>query len=287
MWCPSCMYFYDEVQNSLAVPRAPHDGVPGDRLSSLEFTHRVDAPVALHYHSQSEPRRREGAAARRLLEPCRGSATSRSSRSRGSGALHRRCPGPARPVRLGWLIRDAIGRRAPAGRDLATVYHGCQRLICGFEAEGSIAIEHYLSVFARALGIEFEDRYKTFRLCRTRNACWPSRRRADANHVEPTRAGARERRSDGCDRAERGSGRFLAAAPARRSEPSWRSGSSPSSSGARAPTRPRRSTSRCPGGRRRGPRLRRVWLAELHFQKERSFFPHRSCRAAIAGGRSA
>ena len=47
---------------------------------------------------------------------------------------------------------------------LATIYHGCQRLMCGFEAEGAIVIEHYLSVFARALGIEFEDTYKKYRL---------------------------------------------------------------------------------------------------------------------------
>jgi hypothetical protein len=38
------------------------------RLSELRFTHRVDASVALHAHAQSEPRRREGAAGRRLLE---------------------------------------------------------------------------------------------------------------------------------------------------------------------------------------------------------------------------
>src|SRR5688572_32407579 len=40
---------------------------------------------------------------------------------------------------------------------------GCQRLLCHFERERPIAIEHYLSVFARGLGIEFEDRYKKYR----------------------------------------------------------------------------------------------------------------------------
>jgi hypothetical protein len=37
-------------------------------------------------------------------------------------------------------------------------------MICGFEAEGRLTIEHYLSVFARALGIEFEDTFKKYRL---------------------------------------------------------------------------------------------------------------------------
>ena len=63
------------------------------------------------------------------------------------------------------MIRDEIDRaRAGGAAILATVYHGCQRLICGFEAEGRIGIEHYLSVFARGLGIDFEDRYKKYRL---------------------------------------------------------------------------------------------------------------------------
>src|SRR5947207_3137304 len=77
---------------------------------------------------------------------------------------------PAIPIALGqeiWdgLVRDEIERARAAGADtLACVYHGCQRMTCGFEAEGRITIEHYLSVFARALGIEFEDQFKKYRL---------------------------------------------------------------------------------------------------------------------------
>src|SRR5262249_57628944 len=60
---------------------------------------------------------------------------------------------------------DAAGRPAAGGAArLATTYHGCQRLLCGFEAGAPLAIEHYLSVFARGLGIEFEDTYKRWTL---------------------------------------------------------------------------------------------------------------------------
>jgi len=90
------------------------------------------------------------------------------------------------------LIRDEIGRARAGGAEiLATIYHGCQRLICPFEADGSIAIEHYLSVFARGLGIEFEDRFKKYRLWED-----PERVLAEstacqtANHVDPARAKA-------------------------------------------------------------------------------------------------
>ena len=54
---------------------------------------------------------------------------------------------------------------------------------------GRVVVEHYLSVFARALGIEFEDRYKKYRLWQD-----PERVLADAtpcqraNGVDPARA---------------------------------------------------------------------------------------------------
>jgi hypothetical protein len=87
-------------------------------------------------------------------------------------------------------IRAEIDRARAAGADiLATIYHGCQRLICGFEAERRIVIEHYLSIFARGLGIDFEDRYKKYRLWQD-----PERVLAEmtpcqqANGVDPARA---------------------------------------------------------------------------------------------------
>ena len=69
------------------------------------------------------------------------------------------------------------------------MYHGGQRQLCAFEAERPITIEHYLTVFARALGIEFEDTFKKYRL-------WadPDRIFADStpcqqlNGVDPARA---------------------------------------------------------------------------------------------------
>jgi hypothetical protein len=192
MWCPSCMYFYDEIQKfPWPFPVRHATEFLADRLPALEFTHRVDASVALHYHSQSEPRRREGAAARRLLEAVPGLRYVEVEPEPRFGRL---CTVDVQ-AQLGqdvWdaLIRDEIGRaRAGGAGILATVYHGCQRLICGFEAEGPLAIEHYLSVFARGLGIEFEDRYKTFRLWED-----PERVLAEttpcqqANGVDPSRA---------------------------------------------------------------------------------------------------
>jgi hypothetical protein len=192
MWCPSCIYFYDEVQKfAWPFPVRHATEFLVSRLPALTFSHRVDARVALHYHSQSEARRREGAAARRLLEAVPGLAYVPIEPEPRLGRL---CTSAVQ-AELGqatWdaMIRDEIDRaRAGGAAILATVYHGCQRLICGFEAEGRIGIEHYLSVFARGLGIDFEDRYKTYRLWQD-----PERVLAEttpcqqANRVDPGRA---------------------------------------------------------------------------------------------------
>jgi Cysteine-rich domain len=192
MWCPSCIYFYDEIQKfQWPFPVRHVTEFLVERLSELQFTHRVDARVALHSHVQSEPRRREGAAGRRLLEAVPGL---RYVPIEPESRFGRICTAAVQ-AQLGqdvWdgLIRGEIARAATGGaRILATIYHGCQRLICGFEAEGAIQVEHYLSVFARGLGIDFEDRYKKFRLWQD-----PDRVLAEmtpcqqANRVDPAQA---------------------------------------------------------------------------------------------------
>src|SRR5438128_11643640 len=69
MWCPSCIYFYDEVQQiRLPFPFRHATEFLVDQLPKLAFSCDVPARVALHAHAQSEARRREGVAARRLPE---------------------------------------------------------------------------------------------------------------------------------------------------------------------------------------------------------------------------
>src|SRR5206468_3662415 len=144
MWCPSCMFFYDEIQKfDWPFPVRHTTEFLADRLPSIEFTHRIDATVALHYHSQSEPRLREGAAGRRLLEAVPGLRLVDVGSEPRFGRL---CTVDVQ-AQLGqqvWdsLILDEIDRaRAGGAGTLATIYHGCQRLICGFEAERPRASE--------------------------------------------------------------------------------------------------------------------------------------------------
>lgn len=167
MWCPACIYFYDEVMHAAVPYRVRHTTeFLLAQLPRLTFTQRIERVVAVHAHSVGEARRREARACRELLAAVPGL---RVVPLEPEARLGRSCA-PAVPHALGhdvWnaLVRDEIERARAAGADtLAGIYHGCQRMICGFEAEGRITIEHYLSVFARALGIEFEDQYKKYRL---------------------------------------------------------------------------------------------------------------------------
>jgi Fe-S oxidoreductase len=169
MWCPSCIYFYDEVLEQRLPFRVRHTTeFLVDQLPRLTFTQRVDARVALHRHAVGEAREREGAACRRLLEAVPGLEYVEIAATPDFG---RSCT-PALQETLGvdgWsaLVRGELARAAAAGAStMATIYHGCQRMTCHFEEEQPLAIEHYLSVFARGLGIEYEDTHKKYRLWR-------------------------------------------------------------------------------------------------------------------------
>ncbi len=194
MWCPSCIYFYDEVRHATLPYKVSHAAeFLVSKLPEIQLTQKVDATVALHYHNVSEARRREGLAGRQLLEAVPGL---RYVEVEPDPRFGRSCA-PAVQEQLGldvWngLARDEVDRAGAAGADtLATIYHGCQRYMCVFEAERPITIEHYLTVFGRGLGLEFEDRFKKFRLWqdpeRVLEETTPCQR---ANNVDAARARA-------------------------------------------------------------------------------------------------
>ena len=194
MWCPSCIYFYDEVQHlPMPVPFRQAAEFLVEHLPRLTFSREVRQRVALHSHVASDARRREGDAGRRLLEAVPGLTFVPIEPEPRFGRI---CTVDVQrevgPETWNGMVRDEIARARAGGADtLATIYHGCQRLICAFETERPIAIEHYLSVFARGLGIEFEDKFKKYRLWQD-----PERILAEttpcqqANNVDPARARA-------------------------------------------------------------------------------------------------
>jgi Fe-S oxidoreductase len=205
MWCPSCIHFYDDVLQQPLPFRVRHTTeFLIDQLPRLEFTRRVEARVALHRHAVGEARQREGAACRQLLEALPGVEYVDIEPAPDFG---RSC-GPTSHEQLGiegWnsLVHKELAQAAAAGATtMATIYHGCQRMTCHFEEEQPLTIEHYLSVFARGLDIEFEDTYKKYRLwkdpervlaemtpCQQASGVDPGRARDVVTRIFPARGG--------------------------------------------------------------------------------------------------
>ncbi len=164
MWCPSCIYFYDEVVQADVPYKVQHvSEYLLEHLALLPERRPQPGRVALHYHADSEPRRRERDAVRGLLAAVPGIELTDPGCEEGWG---RSCTWPATPAAQDvWRARAARQLQAAVAQGattLATLYHGCQRLLCGYEVDYPLTIEHYLTVFGRALGIEHEDQYKRY-----------------------------------------------------------------------------------------------------------------------------
>ncbi len=169
MWCPSCITYYDEIFQLPSSFQTQHvTEFLAEHVDELEFKREVRQRVALHYHSSDPKGLAEARAAETLLRRVPGlEYVPLESDTR----LGRACSPDAQQA-TGmdvWkeIIEGQLQQAYYIGVEaFAPLYHGCQRLICAYEEQYPLAIEHYLSVFARALDIEYEDKYKKYRLWR-------------------------------------------------------------------------------------------------------------------------
>lgn len=167
MWCPSCIWYYDEICQVPASFKTQHfSEFLVERLGEFRFTREVPQRVTLHYHCNRPRRLQEAQAAEALLSAVPGVQYVRIS---SDTRLDRACSEFTQQALGGEVWQQIVGEQlreaAEAGAaTFATMYHGCQRVICPFEEQRPLVIEHYLSIFARALGIEEEDLYKKYRL---------------------------------------------------------------------------------------------------------------------------
>lgn len=166
MWCPTCIYVYDELLDADVPYRVQHaTEFLLEHLDRVTFTRAVPARVALHRHVGFAAREREAAAAAALLravpgvelvDPGADPAMGRSCRWSGDAAADEQWQS---------IARTQLDQAVALGADVfATLYHSCQRLLCGFERWYPLRVEHYLTVFARALGLEHEDCFKRYLL---------------------------------------------------------------------------------------------------------------------------
>lgn len=163
MWCPTCIYVYDELLQAKVPYRVQHaTEFLVEHLDQLSLTRSVPARVALHRHVGFPAREREAAAAMTLLRAVPGVELVDPG---ADPAMGRSCTPNMDETTWQRLARTQLDQAVALGADIfATLYHSCQRMFCGFERWYSFKIEHYLTVFGRALGIEYEDRFKRYLL---------------------------------------------------------------------------------------------------------------------------
>lgn len=163
MWCPSCISFYDEIMDMRGSFTFQHvTEFLVEQLDKLELKPQPPTKVALHYHTGGEQTDAETHAAWTLLSALPGIELVDIGTD---DKWERRCT-PTIQANLGqagWeaLAQESIQKATDVEADVyATMYHGCQRSLCRFEAEYPLKVEHYLTIMGRALGIEYEDQYK-------------------------------------------------------------------------------------------------------------------------------
>ena len=165
MWCPSCIFFYDDIMQMRESFSFQHfTEFLVENLDKLNLQETAAAKVALHYHTGNPQTDAEARSAAKLLSAVPGvdlldlgavpkldrQCTLRGREQLDDGEWNR-------------IISHSFQNAVEAEVDIyATLYHGCHRLLCGYEGEYPLKVEHYLTVVGRALGIEHEDLFKKY-----------------------------------------------------------------------------------------------------------------------------
>ena len=164
MWCPSCIYFYDDIMDmrgkSFDFNHVAEFLV--DNLDKLDFKPQPETTVALHYHTGREQGDAEARSAQLLLSKLPGVNLIDIGTDINFG---RHCtPATIEKMEPGaWeaMSSSFVEKAVEMGADTySTLYHGCQRNMCRYEADYPVKVEHYLTLVGRALGIEHEDIHK-------------------------------------------------------------------------------------------------------------------------------
>ena len=167
MWCPSCISYYDEVFEIETSFKTQHfTEFLVDHLDELDFVKEAPSKVALHSHMSHPKRLEEARAAMTLLSAVPGMECVELPPDARLGISCSPTTQQAAGMDV-WeeIVEGELSSSVDQGIDaFATLYHGCQRAICAYEEKHPIEIEHYLSLFARGLGIEHEDTYKKYSL---------------------------------------------------------------------------------------------------------------------------
>ncbi len=193
MWCPSCNEHYDEVVTKVQNVDFPYEHVTAfiaRNLDRVPFVRRVEKRVALHYHTGHEQSDLDWQNTRTILKAIPGVELIDID---SPTALGRHCS----PKYIGRIGRPqwekTIAGVLAAARDehadvLANIYHTCHREICHAEATYPFAIRNYIDLLGEAMGIEYPDMYKRYKLRADPDAVFNDvQPYVQANELDPVR----------------------------------------------------------------------------------------------------
>ena len=193
MWCPSCNQHYDEVvamEQNVAFSYEHVTAFIARHLDRIPFARRVERRVAMHYHTGHAQSNLDWQSTRTILRAIPGLDLIELDNA---AMLGRHC-NPRWIAQIGraqW--QKAIAGVLDAARDvhvdvLATVYHSCHREICQEESKYPFAVVNYISLLGEAMGIEYPDVYKRYKLRADPDAAFDEvQPYVQANRLDPVR----------------------------------------------------------------------------------------------------
>ncbi len=170
MWCPSCHFHIDRVINSdhkdIGYGIEHTTKFISENTDKIQFKQEIRARVALHSHTGSKQLDLDTQYAEIILRSIPGVEL---VQVQALAELGRQCSyhtiEQLTEKKYNELIRSILEQAQQKNVEiLATIYHGCQREICGEEARFPLKVENYVTLLARAMGIEVEDKFKKWRL---------------------------------------------------------------------------------------------------------------------------
>lgn len=166
-FCPTCQMQYTDYIQLYAGPDG--ESLPFihiskylvERIEILKslYVHPVEKRVVVHLHGGIEGVEDD---VRTILRSVPGLELIEIEQLSDHGY---QCPTLVVPGAREALREKLFASAESAGADsIVTIYHGCHRSLCGEELNHPVKIENFMSILGEAMGFEYPDRTKTFKL---------------------------------------------------------------------------------------------------------------------------
>ncbi len=167
--CPNCNYYFENVvsrQHEVPFEMMQFYEFVHPRVSQLAITRPYPKRVGLHRHvGSSHHQDRHGDVCAEILRAIPGLELVELPSFPDLGPLcTARAARNLSDARYAEVLDELFAAAAREACDvLATIYHSCQRELCGEEARGPVEVKSVITILAEALGFEFEDKLKRFK----------------------------------------------------------------------------------------------------------------------------